>query len=74
LDLHLLLPSDYTGEGAFSQAHGVDESGNIIGWARHIPSGANHAVLWAPVPEPSTVFLLGLSALYLVCNRKKQSA
>lgn len=72
MNLHLLLPAEYSGEGAFSEAYGIDEFGNIVGWARHIPTGANHAVLWVPVPEPSNVLLLGLSTLYLICRKRRR--
>ncbi|MDQ2985171.1 MAG: hypothetical protein M3R13_00445 [Armatimonadota bacterium] len=70
VDLHTLLSVDYLGAGAHSEATGIDEFGNIVGWARHIPTGADHAVLWRPVPEPRPIFLLGLLSFIALLRRK----
>ena len=63
LDLHLALDHAYHGVGESSTAMGIDEFGNIVGWATHLPTGANHAVIWRPVPEPNPLIVLGLLAL-----------
>jgi hypothetical protein len=47
VDLHSFLSSDYSS----SEADGVDETGNVVGWAVHIPTGGTHAILWT-VQEP----------------------
>jgi hypothetical protein len=70
-NLHLLLPVEYQGAGAFSEATGIDEFGNIVGWATHLPTGANHAVLWQPVPEASTLTIFGTFALFVIVRLKR---
>jgi len=70
VDLHVDLPSAYHGSGEFSRATGIDGFGNIVGWARHVPTGADHAVLWKPVPETSTLIVLGPLTLYVLFRRK----
>ncbi len=69
IDLHDDLPSEYHGAGEFSRATGIDESGNIVGWATHVATGDDHAVLWRPVPEISPMFSLGLLALCSILRR-----
>jgi len=72
LNLHALLPSTYIGMGARSEATGIDSDGRIVGWARHIPTGAAHAVLWQPVPEPNSLCALGLLALFFIVRRRSR--
>jgi len=69
-NLHNYLPAEYDGSGAYSVAQGVDAFGNIVGSATHVPTGATHAVLWRPVPEPSTAFSVGLLSFYVLFRRK----
>ncbi len=69
-NLHTLLPAEYQGSGAFSEAYGIDPFGNIVGWANHVPTGADHAILWRPVPEIRPVILLGLLSFYSLLRRK----
>jgi hypothetical protein len=71
MDLHASLPEVYRGSGEFSTATGIDEFGNIVGWATHLPTGANHAVLWQPVPEASTLTTFGTFALFVIVRLKK---
>lgn len=51
VNLHQFLPSDYQGYlvGAHSEARGIDAQGVIVGWARHLPTNTNHAVIWRPI-------------------------
>jgi hypothetical protein len=47
VDLQSFLSSDYS----YSVAQGIDANGNVIGYAHHIPTGQDHAILWTVVPE-----------------------
>jgi hypothetical protein len=50
IDLHSFLPDTYFA----SAARGIDADGNIIGYARvGGVDGAQHAVMWVPVPDPA---------------------
>ncbi|MCW5946357.1 MAG: PEP-CTERM sorting domain-containing protein, partial [Fimbriimonadales bacterium] len=72
LDLHQFLPPQFQGEGRHSEAMGIDEFGNIVGWARELgPNGGHRAVMWV-VPEPGTIgaFAAGLFALAIRRRRK----
>jgi hypothetical protein len=71
VNLHGFLPKEYFGEIAYSEALGIDANGNIFGWARHVPSGAAHAVLWRPVPETSPMFLLSVFTFLEILRRKR---
>ena len=57
VDLQQFLPGEYTGSSALA----IDAQGNIVGYAT-IPTisgfGEEHAILWEPVPEPSTLVIL----------------
>jgi hypothetical protein len=53
IDLHQYVPEGFSD----SEATAIDGRGNIIGFAR-TGGGIEHAMLWVPVPEPSTVALL----------------
>lgn len=70
MNLHASLAPEYSGVGARSEATGIDEFGNIVGWARHVPTGAAHAILWKPVPEPSSLVAIGLFALFAIIRRR----
>ncbi|MDQ2986792.1 MAG: hypothetical protein M3R13_08740 [Armatimonadota bacterium] len=72
-DLHNLLPSQFIGSGAESRAMGIDEFGNIVGWAADLSDGGRaKAVLWRPVPEPCSAIALGGMLLLLAarCHRR----
>ena len=61
VDLHSFLPAEF----ASSYARGIDENGNIVGYAFTDGSESlltQHAILWVPVqvPEPSGLVVLGL--------------
>jgi hypothetical protein len=73
IDLHLFL----TGMGSnftSSQAFGIAENGTIVGWAA--VGNSNYAVLWTPVPEPTSAALglLTLPWLGLFSARRKLHA
>jgi probable HAF family extracellular repeat protein len=55
-DLHPFLAS-LTPTMYGSQATGINADGSIIGYA-YDASGKSYAVLWTPVPEPSTIALM----------------
>lgn len=48
VNLHSFLSSDFS----FSVAEGIDANGNVVGFARYIPTGQDHAILWTAVPGP----------------------
>ncbi|MEI8372338.1 MAG: autotransporter-associated beta strand repeat-containing protein [Planctomycetota bacterium] len=61
VDLNQFLPGGYTS----AYANAIDAGGNIVGYAND--SGGNpHAILWQPVPEPSTLALLIVGTIGLV--------
>jgi probable HAF family extracellular repeat protein len=62
VNLSVFLPAGFTS----SSAAGIDNYGNVVGYATD-SSGNNHAILWQ-VPEPATLLLFGLGAAIL---RKK---
>jgi hypothetical protein len=65
VDLGSLLSSDYTS----SYATGIDANGNVIGYAHHIPSNQDHAIVWA-VPEPDAVVLLLFGGVSLLMRKR----
>jgi hypothetical protein len=66
LDLHSFLSSDYSS----SEAEGIDADGNVVGYARYIPTGEIHAILWS-IPEPGVAGLLGIGLLVLGAGRRR---
>jgi probable HAF family extracellular repeat protein len=68
VDLHSFLPAGFTD----SVAIGIDSDGNIVGWAGPASGGQIHAFLWQPVPEPSTLTLLGLGLAGLAAALRRK--
>jgi hypothetical protein len=72
LDIHGFLPASYHGTGEQSRAMGIDEFGNIVGWALDLDDGGRaKAVLWRPIPEPSGVVALGLFVAIFALRRRR---
>jgi hypothetical protein len=71
LDLHSYL----TGLGpnfTSSVANGVADNGTIVGTA--YDGNHNYAVLWTPIPEPSSFALLTLAAPAMMVRRRRHTA
>lgn len=65
LDLQQFLPSGFTG----SEALGIDEQGNVVGFATN-DLGSAQAVPWQ-VPEPASAILLSIGAAMVAVRRRK---
>jgi hypothetical protein len=67
MDLHQFLQQGMFGSSA---AYGIDAAGNILGTAQDY-SGVQHAILWVPAPEPTSLSSLALGILPILCRRRK---
>jgi hypothetical protein len=65
VDLHQFLPEGFWG----SSADAIDANGMIVGTAG-AEDGSLHAILWVPVPEPSSIASFVLVALAAMRRRK----
>lgn len=63
------------GTNTFSIAYGINDSGQIVGAAGYNEYQDLEAVLWQPVPEPSSIFtlLFGMSGIGGIVWRRKKS-
>ena len=66
-DLSQLLGPDYTE----SWAVGINDAGNVYGFALHIPTRKIHALEWSPVPEPGSALLLVFGSAAVLVSRRK---
>ena len=60
------------GLGGDTLAYGINNSGWIVGRSRDTDN-KTYAVMWEPVPEPASVFVLlsGICSLYCIKRRKR---
>jgi uncharacterized membrane protein len=65
VDLNDFLPTGWV----TSTARGIDQNGNIFGWATSF-AGAEHSFLWIPVPEPCYA-LAWVGALLMLRQRMR---
>ena len=67
VNLHSFLPANYSTSLAFA----IDgATGNIVGLAHNTTLNRDEAVMWSPVPEPSTIAALGILSLGLIRRRR----
>ena len=67
VDLQALLGPGFS----YSHAQGIDDQGNIVGYAVDT-SSCSHAIMWVPVPEPGTIVLLGIGVFGLMAWTRRQ--
>ena len=73
-DLNSLLDADTVNAGwALAAAVDINDNGWIVGYAHNSITGAEHAFLLTPVPEPETyaMFLAGLGLMGFMARRRK---
>lgn len=66
IDLYQFVPSNYHD----LEANGIDEFGNIVGFG--YDDFGPKAILWKPVPEPSSLFVIGGGLFLLLCARRRK--
>lgn len=69
VDVNTLLPQN--SGWVLRDAQAINDVGQIVGFGNI--NGQQHAYLLTPVPEPSTLFLLGIGAITLLGYRKLKS-
>ena len=72
-DLNNFLSVSDVAHWVLETAHGINDSGWIIGSAYSLVSGERHAFLLTPVPEPETyaLFMAGLGLMGFIARRRK---
>jgi hypothetical protein len=65
VDLNTFLPAGFV----TSEATGIDEQGCITGTAFD-EGGRYHAVMWVPIPEPTTLSLLAVGGMAMLRRKK----
>jgi len=70
------LNSYTTGLNGFvlGRASAINDNGWIIGLTEGTGSYSGHAWLLTPIPEPSSIVLLGVAAVSLVSRRSRKSS
>ena len=74
IDLNSLLDAGTVSTGwVLSEATGINDNGWIVGNAHNTNSGADHAFLLTPIPEPETyaMLLAGLGLMGFMLHRRK---
>lgn len=67
IDLGVLPGDDY------SYAYGINDAGQIVGYSTSNTTGMSHAVLWEPIPEPSSIFVLVCGLSILAATRRTRT-
>ena len=68
INLHSFLPANYSTSLAF----GIDSAtGNIVGLAHNSTLNRDEAVMWSPVPEPSSLLAIGVLVVGLARRPRK---
>jgi formylglycine-generating enzyme len=67
IDLNLLI--DPLSGWQLREAHAINDAGQIVGFGFH--DGKGHAYLLTPVPEPTTLSLMGIGFLIVTLGRRR---
>ena len=67
----LYIPIDYPETDYFTEARGINNAGQIVGWWQTRRSYSGFGFIATPIPEPSTLTLLASGILSLALWRRK---